>query len=133
MKMTKPDPSWAPTAEEVFGPEPWYADVTVSGPHGSNPCNPYYYATEKTAAIVAQMINGVVVPDYMVKGWFRQSRPNLMVQIFDGRLFNAGQIAHLFTHGYPVSYIETQLRKDLDEDQALGSMMVFELRLPVKE
>jgi hypothetical protein len=36
---------------------------------------------------------------------FMQSQPNLMVQLPNGALVNAGLVAQIYTHGYPQSTI----------------------------
>ena len=50
----------APTAQSVFGPNPWIANPTGSAPDGSSyNYNPMYFATAATAALVAQMARDV--------------------------------------------------------------------------
>jgi hypothetical protein len=100
----------APTAESVFGPNPWLVNPTGQGPDGAPySYNPYYFATPQTAAKVAQMLGGTVVQSNVFTpngGAFAQTQPNQMVQLPDGRLINAGLIASMYTHGYPQSYID---------------------------
>ncbi len=104
---TPPPP---PTAESVFGPNPWLANPTCMGPNGQTVgYNPYYFATPETAAKIADMLGGKVVQTYQFTpngGAFAQMQPNQMVQLPDGRLVNPGLIASFYTHGYPQSYID---------------------------
>jgi hypothetical protein len=100
--------SAAPTAESVFGPNPWLTSPTGMGPAGAYAFNPTYFATPETAAKVAQMLGGTVVTgNQLVSGGpFSQQQPNQMVQMADGRVVNAGLVAAFYTHGYPQSYID---------------------------
>ncbi len=99
----------APTAESVFGPNPWIRNPTGMGPDGGiYSYNPYYFATPQTAAKVAQMVGGTVVQTNAFTpqgGPFAQMQPNQMVQLPDGRMINPGLVASFYTHGYPQSYI----------------------------
>ena len=100
--------SSAPTAESVFGPNPWISNPTGQGPSGIYSYNPYYFATPQTAAKVAQMVGGTVVQTYAFTpngGAFAQMQPNQMVQLPNGRMINPGLVASFYTHGYPQSYI----------------------------
>jgi hypothetical protein len=93
----------APTAQSLFGANPWVTNATGSGPAGdSYTFNQYYFATPATAAKVAQMLGGkvVAVNDITPFGPFTQSQPNLMVQMPDGSLHNAGLIAGLYDRGF---------------------------------
>jgi hypothetical protein len=100
----------APTAESVFGPNPWISNPTGMGPGGNvYSYNPYYFATPQTAAKVAQMVGGTVVQTYAFTpngGPFAQTQPNQMVQLPNGRLINPGLVASFYTHGYSQSYID---------------------------
>ncbi len=92
----------APTAQSLFGDNPWCTGAGGNGPNGSYSYNPYYFATPQTAAKVAQMLGGQVVAVDAITpyGPFKQNQPNQMVQMPDGRLINAGLIAGLYDHGY---------------------------------
>ena len=104
-----PDP--APTAESVFGPDPWISNPTGMGPNGvPYSYNPFYFATPQTAAKVAQMVGGTVVQSYSFTpngGAFAQQQATQMVRLPDGRMINPGLVASFYTHGYPQSYIKT--------------------------
>jgi hypothetical protein len=105
---TPPTPP-APTAESVFGPNPWISNPTGQGPGGSYAYNPYYFATAQTAATVAQMVGGTVVQSNQFTpngGPFAQQQPNNMVQLPDGRLINPGLVASFYNHGYSQSYVD---------------------------
>ncbi len=108
---SNPQPaSSAPTAESVFGPNPWINNPLGMGPNGNlYSYNPYYFATPQTAAKVAQMVGGTVVQANAFTpngGPFSQMQPNQMVQLPNGRLINPGLVASFYTHGYPQSYID---------------------------
>jgi hypothetical protein len=92
----------APTAQSLFGDNPWITDAGGTGPYGSYNYNQYYFATPDTAAKVAQMLGGKVVTADAITpfGPFTQNQPNQMVQMPDGRLINAGLIAGLYDHGF---------------------------------
>ncbi|HEY2013551.1 MAG TPA: hypothetical protein VGH38_08635, partial [Bryobacteraceae bacterium] len=84
-----------PTAESVFGPNPWISNPTGTGPGGTYSFNPYYFATAQTAAKVAQMVGGVVVQSNQFTGSggpFQQQQPNYMVQMPDGHMINPGLV-----------------------------------------
>ena len=102
--------SAAPTAESVFGPNPWITNPTGIGPDGNSyNYNPYYFATQQTAEKVAQMVGGTVVQTNFFTGTggpYAQQQPNYMVQLADGRVINPGLVASFYTHGYPQSYID---------------------------
>jgi hypothetical protein len=108
----------APTAESVFGSNPWIANPTGTAPDGSSyGYNPLYFATAATAALVAQMVGGkVVASDQLASaGGFQQQQPNQMVELANGRLINAGQVAAFYTHGYPQSYIDMLIQNETQE------------------
>ncbi len=107
----------APTAESVFGPNPWVTNPTGIGPDGSAySYNPYYFATPATAAKVAQMLGGTVVQNYSFTpngGPFAQQQACTMVKLPDGRLVNPGLVASFYTHGYPQSYIDMMIAAEV--------------------
>jgi hypothetical protein len=105
----------APTAESVFGSNPWIANPTGTSPDGSSyGYNPLYFATAATAAEVAQMVGGKVVAsdEFASAGGFLQQQPNQMVELANGTLINAGQVAAFYTHGYPQSYIDLLIQSE---------------------
>ena len=105
----------APTAESVFGSNPWIANPTGTSPDGSSyGYNPLYFATAATAAEVAQMVGGKVVAsdEFASAGGFLQQQPNQMVELANGTLINAGQVAAFYTHGYPQSYIDMLIQNE---------------------
>jgi hypothetical protein len=108
----------APTPESVFGGSPWLANPVGTNPDGSQfSYNPWYFATPQAAAQVAQMLGGTVVSqnEFTSPGSpFVQQQPNLMVQMPDGRLINAGLVASFYAHGYPQSYINTLISNEIN-------------------
>ena len=111
-------PPPAPTPESVFGANPWETSPMGRNPNGSlYNYNPLYFASATTAAKVAQMLGGSVVEtnDFTAPGSpFVQLQPNRMVQMPDGRMINAGLVAAFYTHGYPQSYIDGLIAKQID-------------------
>lgn len=107
-----------PTPESVFGASPWVSNPTGTAPDGSTiNFNPWYFATPQAAAQVAQMLGGTVVASNEFCGTggpFTQAQPNLMVQMPDGRMINAGLIASFYAHGYPQSYINTLISNEIN-------------------
>ena len=115
--VTKDDavPDDHPTAESVFGANPWMASPGGYSSAGSYSYNPMYFATEETAQKVAQMLGGTVVAKNAIvgdTGPFFQQQPNYMVQLPNGHLVNAGLTATYFTHGWSQSFIDVQLGYD---------------------
>jgi len=106
-----------PTAESVFGSDPWVAKPTGTGPDGAKfGVNPYYFATRETAAEVAAMVGGTVVEKdaYLdPSGRFVQDQPNEMVQVADGGLINPGIVASFFTHGYSQSVVDQMILNEV--------------------
>ncbi|MBZ5585452.1 MAG: hypothetical protein LAQ30_25270 [Acidobacteriia bacterium] len=99
-----------PSAEELFGPNPWEENPVESLPDGQlYNRNPWWFATPETAGKVAAMLGGTVVEknDFTADGSpVQQLQPNQMVQLPDGSLINAGIVASLYTHGFPQRYID---------------------------
>jgi hypothetical protein len=118
------DPNAAPTAQEVFGANPWVTNPTGVGPTGVTfGYNPLYFATASTAADVAQMLGGTVVQDNeFTKDTpgdpFAQQQPNEMVELPDGAIVNPGIIASLYTHGYPQSQVEQAISSEVASAEA---------------
>ena len=105
----------APTAESVFGDNPWVTDPTGTDPNGNlYNFNPIYFATASTAAQVAQMVGGTVVASDQIvtAGGFQQQQPNEMVQLANGTLINPGLVASFYTHGYPQSMIDQMIASE---------------------
>lgn len=107
-----------PTPESVFGASPWESDPTGTAPDGSTiNYNPWYFATPQAAAQVAQMLGGTVVSSNEFCGTggpFTQNQPNLMVQMPNGNMINAGLVASFYAHGYPQSYINTLISNEIN-------------------
>ena len=105
----------APTAQSLFGANPWSAGAGGTGPAGSYGYNPYYFATEATAAKVAQMLGGKVVAMDAITpfGPFQQNQPNQMIQMPDGRLINAGLVAGFYDHGYTQQTVDKMIAAEV--------------------
>lgn len=107
-----------PTAESVFGPNPWLSNPTGMAPDGSiYGYNPMYFATPQTAAKVAQMLGGTVVQANEITNapgsTFQQQQPNQMVLLKNGALINPGLVAGFYTHGYPQSMVDQMIANEV--------------------
>ena len=105
----------APTAQSLFGANPWSTEAGGTGPAGSYGYNPYYFATPATAAKVAQMLGGKVVAMDAITpfGPFQQNQPNQMIQMPDGRLINAGLVAGFYDHGYTQQTVDKMIAAEV--------------------
>jgi hypothetical protein len=110
--------SMAPTAQSLFGANPWSTGAGGTGPNGSYSYNPVYFATPATAAKVAQMLGGKVVEvdDITPFGPFKQNQPNQMVQMPDGRLINAGLVAGFYDRGYTQQMVDKMVAAEVSGD-----------------
>jgi hypothetical protein len=108
----------APTAQSLFGSNPWSTTAGGTGPNGSYSYNSYYFATPQTAAKVADMLGGKVVAADAITpyGPFQQSEPNQMVQMPDGRLINAGLVAGFYDHGYTQQTVDKMIAAEVSGD-----------------
>jgi hypothetical protein len=107
-----------PTAESVFGPNPWIANPGGQAPNGvTYGYNPIYFATPATAAKVAQMVGGKVVATNAITpfGPFTQNQQNQMVQLPSGKMINAGIIADFYNHGYSQQYINMMVSNEVND------------------
>jgi hypothetical protein len=105
----------APTAQSLFGDNPWSTDAGGTGPNGNYGYNHYYFATPATATKMAQMLGGTVVTVDAITpcGPFKQNQPNQMVQMPDGRLINAGLVAGFYDHGYTQSTVNKMIAAEV--------------------
>ena len=105
----------APTAQSLFGDNPWSTNAGGNGPGGSYNYNHYYFATPQTAAKVAQMLGGTVVAMDAITpyGPFKQNQPNQMIQMPDGKLINAGLIAGMYDHGYTQHAVDQMIAGEI--------------------
>jgi len=108
-------PTPPPTAESVFGDNPWIASPTGTSPTSTYSMNPYYFATADTAQKVAQMLGGKVVAmdAYTVPGLFVQNQPNQLVELPNGKLINPGIIASFYTHGYSQATVDQMVANEI--------------------
>jgi hypothetical protein len=111
----------APTAQSLFGDNPWSGNAGGIGPNGRYSYNPYYFATPQTAAKVAQMLGGKVVAMDAITpfGPFKQNEPNQMVQMPDGKLINAGLVAGFYDHGFTQQMVNKMIAAEVS-----GTFMV---------
>jgi len=110
-------PSTPPTAQSMFGANPWISNPGGMAPNGvAYNYNPIYFATPATAAKVAQMVGGTVVETNAITpyGPFKQNQPNEMVQLANGKTLNAGIIADFYNHGYSQQYIDTMVANEVN-------------------
>ena len=108
----------APTAQSLFGANPWSTGAGGTGPNGDYSYNQYYFATPQTAATVASMLGGKVVAMDAItpSGPFKQNQPNQMVQMPDGRLINAGLVAGFYDHGYTQQTVDKMIAAEVSGD-----------------
>ncbi len=108
-----PAPTPAPTMESMFGSQPFLDNPVETLPDGSSySLNPIWFATPATAAKVATMLGGTVVESdefTAPTSPVQQQQPNEMVQLSNGTLINAGQVAWLYDHGLSQTYIDASL------------------------
>jgi hypothetical protein len=105
-----------PTAQSVFGSQPWLAAPTGSNPDGTQfGYNPIYFATLQTAERIAAMVGGKVIEQKAIApdGPIQQQTPNEMIRLSDGRVVNPGLIAAFYDHGYPQSYIDLLIQNEI--------------------
>jgi len=108
----------APTAQDVFGSDPWVDNPTGLAPDGTvYNYNSQYFATPQTAAAVAQMLGGTVVQANEITSapgtTFQQQQPNEMVKLKSGALINPGLVAGFYTHGYPQSMVDQMVANEV--------------------
>jgi len=102
-----PSPTTNPTAEAIFGANPWQTDAGGSMNGISYGYSKYYFATPTAAKQVADMLGGTVVEEYSLGGGPpTQNKPNELVLLPGGQKVNAGLIMQVWTHGYPENYID---------------------------
>jgi hypothetical protein len=100
--------SQPPTAESVFGPNPWNLYAIGWMPDGSMfRYNPRYFATDAAAAILAKMLGGKVVATGQIGvGPFYQNIPMLVIEFANGGQTNAGMLIDGWNHGMSQSEID---------------------------
>jgi hypothetical protein len=106
----------APTAQSIFGANPWSTTAGGTGFNGASySYNKYYFATPETAAKVAQMLGGTVVAMDAITsfGPFVQNQPNQMVQMPDGKLINAGLVAEFYDHGFTQPMVDKLIAAEI--------------------
>jgi hypothetical protein len=117
-------PAMAPTAQSLFGANPWMSNPGGIAPNGvTYNYNPYYFATAETAAKVAQMVGGTVVQSNALTpyGPFQQNQPNYMVQLPNGRQIYAGLFASFYDHGYTQDYLNKMVASEISDTGIAGA------------
>jgi len=113
-----PATTWkmAPTAESLFGPKPWVSNAGGTGPTGDYGYNCRYFATPATAAKVAEILGGTVVKLDAItpSGPFKQNQPNLMIQMPNGKLINAGLVAGFYDHGCTQQAVDEMIAGEIN-------------------
>ena len=110
------DSSSAPTAQSVFGGQPWVTSPTGTNPDGTHfSYNPLYFATPQTAEQIAAMVGGQVVEQNAIapNGSIYQNTPNEMIKLPNGTIVNAGLIAGFYDHGYPQSFVDQMIKNEI--------------------
>lgn len=106
------DPKYIPRVEEIFGETFWVESPQARHAGGFWNINPLHFATDQTAAKLAEMLGGKAVQRYDVmngSGPFYQTQPNNMIELRNGVVLNAGLLADIYNHGYPQSFIDRQI------------------------
>lgn len=107
-----------PTPESVFGADSWMANPVGKNEDGTLfSYNRWYFATPEAAAQVARMLGGKVVKSNestAAGSPFIQQQPNLMVEMPDGRMINAGLVASFYAHGYPQAHIDSLIAAQIN-------------------
>jgi hypothetical protein len=111
----------APTAESLFGPNPWMANPGGMAPNGVGyGYNHYYFATAATAEKVAHMVGGKVVQANAMTpyGPFQQNQPNYMIELPNGRQIYAGLVASFYDHGYTQDFVNRLVASEINDTSA---------------
>ena len=68
------------------------------------------------------MLGGTVVAQDAITpfGPFKQNQPNLMVQMPNGRLINAGLVAGFYEHGYTQQAVDRMIAGEISGDMGFG-------------
>lgn len=111
-------PSQVPTAQSVFGDQPWMEDPQGAGADGSKwSYNPIYFATQATAQQVASMVGGTVFTEDAITSapgtTLHQTTPNEMVLLPGGAVLNPGLIADFYDHGYSQSMVNQMIQNEI--------------------
>lgn len=105
-----------PTAQAVFGPNPWVSNPGGMAPNGvAYSYNPAYFATRATADKLAQMYGGTVVEMDAITpyGPFQQNQKNEMIRFSNGNVVNAGILASYFDRGMTQAQIDEAIAGEI--------------------
>lgn len=120
---TDPAASTVPTAQSVFGDQPWMDNPQGTGPDNSSwSYNPIYFASEATAQKVADLVGGKVIQQEAMTpapgSPLQQSQMNEMVQLKDGTVVNPGLIADFYDHGYSQTFVDQMIKNEIQGVQS---------------
>ena len=118
--LSVPDPPKTPlpTAESVFGSNPWVTDPGGVAPNGvTYGYNPEYFATRATADTLAQRYGGKVEETNAITpfGPFKQNQMNEMIRFPNGNVVNAGILASYYNRGLTQDQIDTAIAAEIRE------------------
>ena len=105
-----------PTAQAVFGDNPWIANPGGVAPNGvAYGYNPEYFATRATADKLAQMYGGTVEEANAITpyGPFKQNQMNEMIRFSNGNVVNAGILASYYNRGFTQEQIDTAIAGEI--------------------
>jgi hypothetical protein len=105
-----------PTAQSVFGDNPWIANPGGVAPNGvTYGYNPEYFATRATADKLAQMYGGTVEEANAITpfGPFKQNQMNEMIRFSNGNVVNAGILAAYFNRGLTQEQIDSAIAGEI--------------------
>jgi len=110
--------SQAPTAQSVFGDQPWMQNPQGNAADGTTwNYNPIYFASQATAEQVASMVGGTVFQENAITSApgtpLQQTTPNEMVQLPNGTVLNPGLIADFYDHGYSQSMVDQMIQNEI--------------------
>jgi hypothetical protein len=132
MSTTAVDLTRIPTPEEIFGESPFMVNPqgqfidANTGELRTYGFRPMYFATASAAQKIAQQLGGTVVSRNAIcnAGFFTQVQPNYMIQLPNGVEVNAGIVADFYNHGYPQSYVDRLIAREIDPDAGYHNLAV---------
>ena len=107
-----------PTAQSVFGSNPWIVNPGGVAPNGvAYGYNPEYFATRATADKLAQIYGGTVEEANAITpyGPFKQNETNEMIRFPNGNVVNAGILASYYNRGLTQEQIDSSIAAEIRE------------------
>jgi len=114
-------PKPIPTAQAVFGSDPWIANPGGVAPNGvTYGYNPEYFATRATADKLAQIYGGTVEETNAITpfGPFKQNQMNEMIRFPNGNVVNAGILASYYNRGLTQEQIDGAITAEIRDIRA---------------